>query len=185
MPGEAYSTLYEIAADQFGYFTAAQAREAGVRAMALVMMERRQTVERVSQGVYRLQQFPPGPYAEYMEATLWPVGKMGVISHESALALYGVSDSNPGRIHLTLPLGYRVRRAAPARLKLHYQEMDDEDRTLFEGIPVTTMARTIRDCRTAAVGDEILRQALADAEREGLISPTDAAALRREVEAWR
>jgi predicted transcriptional regulator of viral defense system len=181
MPGEAYSILYEIAADQFGYFTAAQAREAGVSPMALVMMERRQTVDRVSRGVYRLHQFPPSQSAEYMEAALWPVGTMGVISHESALALYGVSDANPGRIHLTLPLGYRVRRAAPARLKLHHQELDDEDRTLFEGIPVTTIARTIRDCRTAAVGDELLWQALTDAEREGLISRSDAESLRGEL----
>lgn len=185
MPGEAFSTVYEVAADQFGYFTAAQARDAGVSPMALVMMERRQTVERVSRGVYRLQQFPYSAYAEYMEAALWPVGTMGVISHESALALYGVSDANPGRIHLTLPLDYRVRRQVPVRLKLHFHKLDDEDRTLFEGIRVTTMVRTIRDCRAAAVGDEILRQALTDAEREGLISRDDAASLRAELEAGR
>jgi predicted transcriptional regulator of viral defense system len=185
MPGEAFSTVYEVAADQFGYFTVAQARDAGVSPMALVMMERRQTLERVSRGVYRLQQFPHGPLAGYMESVLWPIGAMGVISHESALALYGVSDVNPGRVHLTLPPGHRVRRGVPARLKLHYQMLDDEDRTLFEGIPVTTMARTIRDCRAAAVGDEILRQAVADAEREGLLPRDDAAALRRELGARR
>lgn len=185
MPREAFSIVYELAADQLGYFTAAQARDAGVSPMALVMMERRENVERVSHGVYRLQQFPFGPLSEYMEAVLWPIGATGVISHESALALYGVSDANPGRIHLTLPPGHRVRRQVPARLKLHYQKLDDEDRTLFEGIPVTTMARTIRDCRTAAVGDEILRQALGDAEREGLVSRNDAASLRNELEVGR
>lgn len=183
MPGEAYGAVFEIAADQFGYFTTAQARDAGVSPMALVMMERRQTVERVSRGVYRLYHFPYSPLAEYMEAVLWPAGTMGVISHESALALYGVSDVNPSRLHLTLPASYRVRREPPARLKLHHAELGAEDRTIFEGIPVTTMARTLRDCRAAAVGAEILNQALDGARREGLLSRGEAESLRTEMEA--
>lgn len=183
MPREAFAAVYEIAVDQFGYFTAAQAREAGVSPMALVMMERRQTVERVSRGVYRLQQFPYSPFAEYMEAVLWPVGTMGVISHESALALYGVSDVNPARIHLTVPTSHRVRRVAPDRLKLHHADLGEEDRTLVEGVPVTTLARTIRDCRAAATGAEILAQALASGEREGLLSRGEAESLRGEMEA--
>jgi predicted transcriptional regulator of viral defense system len=177
MPREAFSAIYELAADQFGYFTAAQARDAGVQTMALVMMERRQTLERVSRGVYRLAQFPHGPLAEYMEAALWPIGIMGVISHQSALALYGVSDVNPGKIHLTVPLGHRVRRAVPNRLAIHYAELADEDRTLFEGIPVTTMARTVGDCRPV-LGEDVLRQAIADAERKGVLSRREARVLR-------
>ncbi|HST59401.1 MAG TPA: type IV toxin-antitoxin system AbiEi family antitoxin domain-containing protein [Longimicrobium sp.] len=178
MPREAFGAVYEIAADQFGYLTAAQARDAGVSPMALVMMERRQTVERVSHGVYRLVQFAHGPLAEYMEATLWPVGTTGVISHESALALYGVSDVNPGKIHLTVPANYRVRRRVPNRLRLHHAALGEDDRTLFEGIPVTTMARTIRDCRPT-VGEDVLRQALVDAERNGLLSRREAETLRK------
>jgi predicted transcriptional regulator of viral defense system len=178
VPRESFTAVYEIAADQFGYLTAAQARDAGVDPMALVMMERRQTLERVSRGVYRLVQFPHGPLAEYMEATLWPVGTTGVISHQSVLALYGVSDVNPGKIHLTLPTSYRVRRRVPDRLKLHHAELGDDDRTLFEGIPVTTMARSIRDCRPV-LGEDLLRQALADAERNGLLSRREADELRK------
>jgi predicted transcriptional regulator of viral defense system len=177
MHREAFAAVYEIAADQFGYLTAAQAREAGVNPMALVMMERRQTLERVSRGVYRIVQFPHGPLAEYMEATLWPVGTTGVISHQSALALYGVSDVNPGKIHLTVPTSYRVRRRVPDRLKLHHGNLGEEERTLFEGIPVTTMRRTIRDCRPT-LGEDVIAQAIADAERNGRLSRPEADALR-------
>ena len=176
MQREAFSILYELAADQFGYVTVAQARDAGIHPMALVMMERRQTLERVSRGVYRLVQFPHGPLAEYMEATLWPVGTMGVISHQSALALYGISEVNPGKIHLTLPPGYRVRRRVPDRMKLHHADMG-EDRTHFEGIPVTTIARTIRDCRSV-LGEDVLQTAVADAEQKGLLYRKEADALR-------
>jgi predicted transcriptional regulator of viral defense system len=183
VPRESFAAVYEIAADQFGYLTAAQARDVGVSPMALVMMERRQTLERVSRGVYRLVQFPHGPLAEYMEAALWPVAATGVISHQSALALYGVSDVNPGKIHLTIPTSYRVRRRVPDRLKLHHAQLGDDDCTLFEGIPVTTMARTIRDCHAAAVGVEILDQALIEAAREGLLLRAQAESLRKELEA--
>lgn len=177
MPGQSFSTIYELAADQLGYLTAGQAREAGVSPMSLVMMEKRDTLERVSQGVYRLVRFPHGPLAEYMEATLWPVGARGVISHQSALALYGISDVNPGKIHLTVPTAYRVRRHVPARLVLHSADLRDEDQTLYEGISVTTLARTVRDCR-AVIGDELVSQALADAERRGLLTRAEADALR-------
>lgn len=181
MAGEAYNTIFEVAADQFGYVTACQAREAGVSSMALVMMARRQTIERVSHGVYRLVQFPADPRAEYMEATLWPSGVRGIISHESALALYGISDSNPSRIHITIPPGHRVRRCPPGRLRLHLADVPSEDVDLFEGIPVTRVERTIRDCLAAHVGGDILEQAVDDAERQGLLTPRDAARIRGEL----
>lgn len=181
MPGEAYNSIYEIAADQHGYVTARQAREAGVSSMALVMMERRQTVERVSHGVYRLVQFPASPHAEYMEASLWPAGVAGIISHESALALYGISDANPSRIHLTIPPGHRIRRHPPSRLRLHRADVPDEDVDLFDGIPVTRVERTIRDCVAAHVGGEILEQAIGDAERQGFLTSRDAARIRGEL----
>jgi predicted transcriptional regulator of viral defense system len=177
MPREVFATIYELAADQFGYFTTVQAREAGVSPMALVMMEQRETLQRVSRGVYRLVQFPHGPLAEYMEASFWPVGARGVISHQSALALYGISDVNPAKIHITVPPKYRVRRAIPGRLVVHGAALGDDDHMLFEGIPVTTVARTIRDCRTI-LGEDVLRQAVVDAERKGLVSRREAEALR-------
>lgn len=181
MPRDTFSTVYEIGADQLGYFTASQARAGGVHPMALIMMEKRQTIERVSRGVYRVQQFPHDPLAEYMEAVLWPAGTTAVISHESALALYGISDVNPARIHLTLPLRHRVRRTIPRRLALHHADLPDMERTLYEGIPVTTVQRTVRDCRRASVGRETLEQALSDAQRRGLILQDQAEALATEL----
>ena len=181
MSGDAYSTIYEIAADQLGYVTANQARDAGVTSMALVMMERRGTIERVSRGVYRLLQFPIGPLAEYMEASLWPVGATGVISHESALALYGISDVNPSVIHVTVPAAHRVRRRTPTRLRLHHADLVDEDRDLYEGIPVTRVERTIQDCLVSGAGGEILARAVDDAVRAGLLAGRDADRIRRQL----
>lgn len=174
MPGQAYSMVFEVAADQHGYFTAEQAVAAGVRRMALVMMERRGVVERVSRGVYRLRQFPLSFHSEFVEAALWPLGVEGVISHQSALVLFGLSDVNPDCIHVTVPRTYRVRRNRPGGLVLHHADLTPAERTLVEGIPVTSVSKTLEDCHTAHVGNEILQQALEDAQRKGLLTRADA-----------
>lgn len=68
MPGKSYDAVYEIAEDQLGYVTAAEAAAHGIRRDTLVHMAERGTLARVSQGVYRLVAFPVAPAAQYMEA---------------------------------------------------------------------------------------------------------------------
>ncbi|HEX7241755.1 MAG TPA: type IV toxin-antitoxin system AbiEi family antitoxin domain-containing protein [Longimicrobiaceae bacterium] len=182
MPGETYSIIFELAADQFGYVTAGQAREAGVSSMALVMMERRQVLERISRGLYRLVQFPVDPMGQYMEASLWPSGTKGIISHESALALYNISDVSPSRVHITVPRSFRIRRQIPRHLAVHHANLSDSDRDSYEGIPVTSVVRTIRDCREARLGVEVLDRAILDAQREGLLNQRDAEQIRDELQ---
>ncbi len=181
MPGSEYEKVLEIAADQYGYVVTSQARERDVSDDALRKMAKRGTLERISWGVYRVPTFPPSPYAEYMEASLWPARVRGVISHQSAFVLYGLSDVSPSGIHVTVPRDFRIRREIPAHLVVHHVELQDEEVRLFEGIPITIPRRTIEDCHRAHLGPALLRQALEDAEREGYLSPSQAAELRREV----
>jgi len=177
MPGSKYKKVADVAADQHGYVTTAQARERGVRDNTLRMMAQRGTLERVSWGVYRVPTFPPSPYAEYMEASLWPAGARGVISHQSALALYGLSDVSPAAIHITVPKDFRIRRKIPDHLVAHNATLKDVEVRLFEGIPTTTPRRAIEDCHRAHLGPALLRQALEAAEREGYLSRAETAEL--------
>jgi predicted transcriptional regulator of viral defense system len=170
MPGATYQSIYEIAADQHGYFTAAQARESGIDPRTVVMMERRGSTERVSHGLYRLVHFPLSPNALYMEATLWPARARGVLSHESALALYELSDVNPAKVHITVPRRFRVRRARPAFLTVHHADLAESDVDVFDGIPVTTPERAIRDCHATHLGPALVRQAIEDGRRMGVLS---------------
>ncbi len=181
MPGSAYEKVMDMATDQFGYITTAQAVQRGVSDNALRMMATRGTLERVSWGVYRLPTFPSSPFAEFMEASLWPAGIRGVIAHQSALALRGLSDVSPSGIHITVPKDFRIRRDIPAHLVVHHAELTKEEVTLIEGIPTTTMRQTIEDCHRAHLGPALLRQALDDAAREGYLSPGEAAQFRREL----
>ena len=52
------TVLYGIAEDQAGYFTAAQARSAGLHQVRLVQLAQQGDIERVSRGVYRFARFP-------------------------------------------------------------------------------------------------------------------------------
>jgi len=159
--------VYEIAAEQYGYFSAQQARVAGVDPRTVVMMARRGAVERVRRGVYRLSRFPESEMGQYMEAILWPHGARGVISHDSALALYELSDVNPTAVHITLPRFYRVRRAIPGFLTVHHADLEPNQIATFEGLPLTTPERTIRDCAGTSLGAALVRQAIHDGSRLG------------------
>ena len=186
LPREWDDTLYEIAEGQFGYFTAAQARAAGVLQVRLVQLHKSGDIERVSRGVYRLSRFPISPIAQYMEASLWPQVRRpdvrGVISHDSALVVYGLSDVSPAKIHLTLPLDMRVRRMVPRHMVLHYADLASADvRQIAGGIPATTPERTIRDVHAAHIGPALVRQAIEDGRRTGRLSLDTADRLEREL----
>jgi hypothetical protein len=176
--------LYEIAERQLGYFTAAQARTAGVHQVRLVQLHRTGDLERVSRGVYRLARFPVSPLGQYMEAVLWPQVRRpdarGVVSHVSALSLYELTDVNPAKIHITLAPGIRVRRAAPRQLALHFARLAPEDVVLVEGVPATTPERTIRDVHAGHLGPALVRKAIIDGRRTGRLTYDQADRLARE-----
>lgn len=173
--------VYEIAVEQYGYFSAQQARAVGVDPRAVVMMARRGTVERVRRGVYRLIRFPENAMGQYMEAILWPHGAQGVISHESALGLYEMSDVNPTAVHITLPSAYRVRRSIPRFLLVHHADLQPSEIATLEGLPVTTPERTIRDCASTHLSSALLRQAIHDGNRSGHLTRKQVAKLESEL----
>lgn len=158
-----------------GYVTTAQATEAGVRPMTLVMMTRRGTLERMSRGVYRLVDFPTYPLAQYMQATLWP------LSHETALALYEMSDVDPAKVHITVPAGFRIQRPLPPYMIVHRADLGPSEVTGFERMPITTPERTLRDCMAAELGPALIKQAIDDGIRSGRLTRRVADELRREL----
>lgn len=179
MSGSVYDRVFDIAADQFGFISTTQARTAGINPQTLLMMERRGAVRRTSRGVYRLVNFPETQFDAFMGAVLWPVPLMGVLSHESALALYQLSDVNPAKLHITVPFSFRTRRLVPRQLSLHFAALKESEITRFEGIPVTSVVRTILDCHDATVGNALVGQAIEEAQVGGLLSRSAAAELRK------
>lgn len=180
----AYDTVHQLALDQHGVFTTAQAKSLGVHPKTLWAMANRDRIKRLSFGVYQDLGAPATPWTQYMSAALWPQGVTGVLSHQTALSLMELSDVNPAKIHLTIPVGYRVRRRqVPGVLVLHWADLPEEDVGSVEGVPVTKAARTIRDCAEAHIGPALLRQALEDGIRTGWLRQKEAEGLKRELKA--
>src|SRR5690625_1702331 len=94
-----WDRLVELAAEQHGYVTTREARDIGVDPVQLRLLAARGRLERAGRGVYRVPVLPRGEHDDLAAAVSWTLGR-GVISHESALALHGLADVNPSRIHL-------------------------------------------------------------------------------------
>ena len=96
--------------------------------------------------------------------------RSGVFSHQTALALHGLSDVLPGQLHLTLPAGWRHRRfRMPNGVVFHHAVVPLDERAWFGPVPVTSPSRTLSDCARAFVSPDVLRQAAQQALRRGLV----------------
>ncbi len=178
MPITKDQMVYELAEPQHGYFTSAQARSAGLLKDMLVKMARRGAIERVSRGVYRVINFPVSPFSQYVEAMLWPQqGVRAVISHVSALTFHGLSDVSPSTIHITLPLGHRVRREIPKHLTLHYAALAESDVQMLDGVAVTAPMRSILDSSAEHLSSALVRQAIEQGRDTGKLLARESAQL--------
>ena len=177
-----WDRLYQIAAAQVGYFTSQQALTAGYSSQLLLKHVRAGRVARIRRGIYRLVHFPASEHEELAVAWLWSE-RAGVFSHQTALALHGLSDVLPAQIHLTLPQKWRHRRfRVPDGILLHYADVPADSRVWFGPVPVTSPRRTLRDCARAHVSPELLRQAAHQAIRRGLVVERELLEVERALE---
>ena len=183
MPGRIYDALLDIALDQYGFVTSRDARAVDIDPRRLVEMERRGTIERVAHGLYRFPVVPPSDLDQLMEATLWPRGR-GVISHDSALDLRDLCDVSPSKVHVTVPMSFRLWRTPPREFVVHRRDLPEQDIHRHEGIAVVSAARAIRDGIEEHLGGHLLGQAMDSARRRGLISRQELVELNREFRAY-
>lgn len=162
--------LREVALDQHGFVTTAQALETGVSKATLSKLATRERIERVAHGVYRVPQVPSDHYDRFMLAVLWTGTPDALISHESALDLYGVCDINPKAIDVTVPKGKRISRSGGEGYHIHREDIAERDRAWREEVPVVTLARAIRQCIQAGTAAYLLEQAMDNGLAEGLIT---------------
>lgn len=181
MAGKLQRAIFGIAEDNYGYVTVAEATEVGVSRHRLADLARLGSLDQVSFGVYRIVDFPASELDSYFAATLWPQGTRGVLSHETALDLWDLCDVNPAKLHLTVPRGHRVRREVPALYKLHHTDLSDDEITLHEGIPITTVERTLWDCLRGGTRRDLLLKAIDAAMARNILSDAAAMDLRGEL----
>jgi predicted transcriptional regulator of viral defense system len=159
----ASGTFYELASEHGGYFTTREASRAGLSYRQLSYHVTSGGLERVTQGVYRLINYPAHPHGDMIAATLW-AGPDSAISHESALAVYGLASVMPAVIHLTAPSTFTGSRKG---VRIHYEDLRPDERRIWDDVPVTSAERTLIDLTQD--GDvSLLRQALSESLTRGL-----------------
>ena len=173
--------MLERAVEQHGYITTRDARAIGVDPAQLRVMAARGRLERVGRGAYRVPVLPRTRHDDLAEAVAWTLGR-GVVSDESALVLHGLSDVNPSRSHLTVPRANHPRGAGGELYRLHRRDLAIGDVTEVDDIPVTTVARTVRDCLAGGTDPYQLRLALDQAEAQGELRRDEARALRTRID---
>lgn len=168
--------LFELAATQAGYFTAAQALELGYSPRSLVHHVIAGHFERISRGFYRLAGVPAEPHEDIVAAWLKFARRRAVVSHDTALALYDLASSRSHEIHLILPREHRPRNPrASAGVKLHTTTVPlrrDEVANRF-GVQITSPARTIADVAEIGADPSVIIEAAARALATGLVSPNE------------
>lgn len=111
-------------------------------------------------------------------ADVFACGPDAVLSHGSAAALWGFGRERPGQVDVSAIAFSRHRHPG---LVAHRRSLPERDRTEYEGIPVTTVVRTLVD-RAAVLDREGIEREINEADKRRLTNPP---ALRRALDEYR
>lgn len=163
--------LGDVASEQWGLVTAAQAKERGVSLQGLARLTEHGRLERLMHGVYRVAGAPPHPLDQIRAAWLaLDPGSLaaqrarqdvvGVVSHRSAAQVYQVGDLDTDRVEFTTRRRRQTRRHD---VRFHVLPLTRDHWQLVDGLPVTTLTRTIGDLAKASVDGGHLAGVVRDA----------------------
>ena len=161
--------MIETAFEQHGYVSSNDAASLGVDTRRLADMVTSGQAERVARGLYRLAIVPRGDLDVYMLASKWPRG-MGVISHESAAQLYELNNLDPVQVDVTVPRGFRSSMKPPTFLRLHREDLLPEEVTVFDGVPIVTVGKSISQMIEIGTRTDQVVEAIETAWTSALIS---------------
>ncbi|MEV7788830.1 hypothetical protein AB0O72_26120 [Streptomyces sp. NPDC088106] len=163
------AALWRTAAGQRGYFTAAQAVDAGYSYQAQRYHAQRGNWLVIDRALYRFREFsdlPDEGDEQLVRWSLWSKGR-AVVSHTTALSAHDLGTANPARIHLTVPRGFRQKSDTVILHRAELTQPDIEDRM---GYRVTAPPRAIAECAAAGEDQDILDAAVSEALERGTTS---------------
>jgi very-short-patch-repair endonuclease len=149
--GSADARVAELARRQHGVVGREQLRALGLGDKAIR--------HRLAHG--RLHRLHPGVYAwghrsipkqGWWAAAVLASGPGALLSHHTAAALWGLRGYSGGAIHVTVP----HKSTSSKRIRRHHSHVPPEERAEKEGVPVTSVHRTIFDLAATASVDEVI-----------------------------
>ncbi len=152
-----FEEIYEIAADNYGLITAAEAKEIGVTGAELFRWANSGRLVKKGSGVYRIAHYIPTENDKFAEAVAL-AGPESFLFGETVLAKEGLALVNPSVLTIGSPR--RIRRRLPVWIETI--QVNDVPTTCYDGIPSQTLAAAILTCKT-----RIMRSRLLDAIEQG------------------
>jgi very-short-patch-repair endonuclease len=146
-----------MAADTHGVVTRRQLLGNGISRQEVASRLRRGDLLREHSGVYRVGHRAPSLEATYLAAVL-AAGEGAVLSGPAAAHLWGLVRGKPPEPEVTCAAQRRIKGVATRRSSC----LGAGDVTVFRGIPITTVARTVADI-AAVVSDDLLARACHEA----------------------
>jgi very-short-patch-repair endonuclease len=161
--------LRRVAGRQYGVVTHAQLLRIGIGVTGIKERLRTGRLIRLHRGVYAVGHRELKRDGYWLAAIL-ACGPGAVLSHTDAAAHWNIRQSSSAVIHVTVPTragrprrkGVRIHRSGRLRL---------EEVTVREGIPVTTVARTLLDLADI-LSDQALKRTIHEADYQRLFDQT-------------
>jgi very-short-patch-repair endonuclease len=130
--------LHHAARERHGVLTVAELEQLGLSGRAVRSRAASGRLHRVHRGVYSVG--PPSAKGRWAAALL-ACGSAAVLSHDSAAALWDLSP-DPVCVHVNVPERARGTRQG---VSVHGARLDPSEITTREGLPCTTVTRTLLD----------------------------------------
>lgn len=179
---EAAEVVGDLASQQWGLVTTAQATACGVDLQSLRRLVARGVLTRVRHGVYATTGTSPSAVLEVkahwlaLRPELMAAERTGdphlaaeaVVSHTTAAEIWGMGDLWPDGAHFTVR---PRRRSRQPDVRFHRADLGDDDWALhpLSGLPVTTAVRTITDLADEGHEPGYLLDLVADAAGASLV----------------
>src|SRR5450759_3014436 len=166
-----------IAAGQWGLLTTAQAVHEGISRLQLARLADAGVLQRVGRGVYattssaaehlslRAAWLALDP-AHTAELRLVNPIAAGVVSHASAAGLHQLGDLLDDQHEFTLA---QRKQTARGGIRIHRGDLLEQDVTVVEGLPVTTVERTIADLLSAGRDPDHVAQNIGEGVRRAVV----------------
>lgn len=160
--------VQELARKQHGVVTRAQLVDLGMGQRAVSRRAESGVFRRLHRGTYLVGPVA-APRSNEMAAVL-ACGPDAVVSHRSAVGLWKVSRGPDASAPIDITVVGRRGRGMAGIRAWCVTALADDEWTRFDGIPITTIGRTLVDFATIAPIVE-LERAVARAERERMVTP--------------
>lgn len=165
--------LARLARRQYGVVSRAQFVRLGIGPTGIEARVRSGRLQRIYRGVYAVGHSALRLEGHWLAAVI-ACGSGAVLSHQSAAALWEIRPSGANTVDVTVRTrGGRARRAG---LRVHRSSrLASAELTVRDGIPVTTVARTLLDLADVLPG-QALKRAIDEAEYRNLFDLTSVTA---------